>query len=139
MFKKTLIALTAAAATIAVPGVASAQYYPAPQPYYGGGYNGGAYGNGYYGRGGYGGGYYGNGGYYGGGYNNGYYGDYRGQRCSGTTGAIIGGVAGALLGREITRDDRNRWGHRRNNGTTGAIVGGAVGALIGNQVDKSSC
>ena len=59
---------------------------------------------------------------------------YRGQRrCSGTTGTIIGGVAGALLGREITRDNR---GWNRNSGTTGAIVGGAPGALARRAIDR---
>jgi hypothetical protein len=29
---------------------------------------------------------------------------YNGRRCSGTTGTIVGGVGGALLGRTITRD-----------------------------------
>ena len=45
------------------------------------------------------------------------------RRCrSGTTGAIVGGVAGALLGREIAgRGDR----------TLGTILAGAVGAYGG--------
>lgn len=70
----------------------------------------------------------------------GYYGrSYRGdsryaRRCKGTTGTIVGGVAGALLGREITRDR-----YRGRSGTTGAILGGAVGALAGRGIDKSSC
>ncbi|HEY0325344.1 MAG TPA: glycine zipper 2TM domain-containing protein [Allosphingosinicella sp.] len=43
---------------------------------------------------------------------------------------MVGGAAGALLGREIAgRGDR----------TTGTILGGAVGALLGRQVGKSSC
>lgn len=145
MFRKALLAATAAS-MVAIPGVASAQYYPAPTPYYGG-YNNGYYNNGYGGydardqrryerqqrryerqqrR-----------------YSNRYdgYDGYHGQRCSGTTGAIIGGVAGALLGRQVTRGGRNSYyGYRRGgNGTTGAIVGGAVGALVGNEVGKSSC
>ncbi|MDT9599742.1 glycine zipper 2TM domain-containing protein [Sphingosinicella rhizophila] len=61
---------------------------------------------------------------------------YRDRRCSGTTGTIVGGVAGALLGREVTRDSR---GYRRNSGTTGAILGGALGALAGRAIDKSDC
>lgn len=56
------------------------------------------------------------------------------RRCSGTTGTIIGGVAGALLGREVTRDR-----YRGRSGTTGAIVGGAAGALAGRAIDKSGC
>ena len=120
MFKK--IALTAAAATtamIAVPSAAEAQYR-------GGYYDGGRYESSYrgdrydrydrYDR-------------------RGYRNDYRyNRRCKGTTGTIIGGVAGALLGREITRDR-----YRGRSGTTGAILGGAAGALAGRAIDKNSC
>ena len=64
-----------------------------------------------------------------------YYG--RGYRCgSGTTGAIIGGAAGALLGREIGRGGRGYYSYRRGNGTTGAIVGGAAGALLGREIGR---
>lgn len=72
--------------------------------------------------------------------NQNYYGDrhYNGRRCSGTTGTIVGGVAGALLGRQIDRGGRGRWG-RRDSGTTGAIIGGAIGALAGRSIAKSSC
>ena len=64
--------------------------------------------------------------------------DYRdGRRCSGTTGTIVGGVAGALAGRAIDRNG-GRYS-RRDSGTTGAIIGGALGALAGRAVDKSSC
>ncbi|HEY0130908.1 MAG TPA: glycine zipper 2TM domain-containing protein [Allosphingosinicella sp.] len=47
---------------------------------------------------------------------------------------MVGGVAGALLGREVTRDR-----YRGRSGTTGAILGGAIGALAGRAVQKSSC
>jgi hypothetical protein len=61
--------------------------------------------------------------------------DYRGgRRCSGTTGTILGGVVGALLGREVTRDR-----YRGRSGTTGAIIGGAAGALGGRAIDKGNC
>jgi hypothetical protein len=70
-------------------------------------------------------------------YDNRYYRDRNdNRRCSGTTGTIVGGVAGALLGREVTRDRR---GYNRNSGTTGAIIGGAIGALAGRAVDKADC
>ena len=82
-------------------------------------------------------------GYDGYGYGRGYdrygYGDryYRGRRCgSGTTGAIIGGAAGALVGREISRDGR-RFRRRGGSGTTGAIIGGAIGALVGREISRS--
>jgi len=68
------------------------------------------------------------------GYNN-YQQSYRGhnrgyRRCSGTTGTIIGGAGGALLGREIAG---------RGNRTTGTILGVAAGALLGREVGKSTC
>ena len=53
---------------------------------------------------------------------------YARQRCrSGTTGAIVGGAAGALLGREVAgRGDR----------TLGTILGGAAGALGGRAITR---
>ncbi|HEX8572021.1 MAG TPA: glycine zipper 2TM domain-containing protein [Allosphingosinicella sp.] len=72
------------------------------------------------------------------GYDSRYYGRssvrYNGRRCKGTTGTIVGGVAGALLGREVTRDR-----YRGRSGTTGAILGGAIGALAGRSIQKSGC
>ena len=134
MLKKVALAAAAASsAFVALPAAANAQSY------------------GYYDRGGYDryqrgdrydrndrydrGRYARNNGYYGRNYDNRYYGN---RRCnsSGTTGTIIGGVAGALLGREVTRDNR---GWNRNSGTTGAIVGGALGALAGRAIDKGNC
>ncbi len=68
------------------------------------------------------------------------YGYERRRSCSGTTGTIVGGVAGALVGRQIDRSGRSRYGYgRRDSGTTGAIIGGALGALAGRAVDKGSC
>jgi hypothetical protein len=108
MANKFLIAATAAS-LVAIPGAASAQYYP--DPYYGGGgYNGQAY--------------------------------YGGNRCSGTTGTVIGGVAGAVVGSKIAGGRRtyDYYGNRRGgSNATGAIIGGAVGALLGRKVDKDSC
>ena len=42
--------------------------------------------------------------------------------------AIIGAVAGGLLGNEVAR---------RGNKTEGSIIGAAVGALAGRAIDKS--
>lgn len=64
---------------------------------------------------------------------NGYYGhsqrDYAPRyRCrSGTTGAIVGGAAGALLGREVAG---------RGSRTLGTILGGAGGALLGREITR---
>ena len=56
-------------------------------------------------------------------------GRYRCRRSDGTVGTLIGGVAGALVGRSIdTRGDR----------TTGTVLGAAAGALLGHEVAKSS-
>jgi hypothetical protein len=62
-------------------------------------------------------------------YDNQRYGTYYGQRCrsNGSTGTILGAIAGGLLGREVAgRGDR----------TVGTIIGGAAGALIGREVDR---
>lgn len=60
-----------------------------------------------------------------------YYRGERGYRCgsSGTTGLLLGGVAGALLGRSV-----DRYGDR----TPGTIVGAGAGALLGREVDRGS-
>lgn len=49
------------------------------------------------------------------------------RRGSGTTGLIVGGAAGALLGREV-----DRYGDR----APGTIIGGAAGALIGREIGR---
>ncbi|WP_188063308.1 glycine zipper 2TM domain-containing protein [Sphingobium sp. KCTC 72723] len=58
--------------------------------------------------------------------------DYRNDRCrksGGTTGLLLGGVAGALLGRAVdTRGER----------ATGTIVGAGAGALAGRAIDRNS-
>lgn len=49
------------------------------------------------------------------------------RKSDGTTGLIVGGVGGALLGRTIdTRGDR----------ATGTLLGAAAGALIGKEIDS---
>jgi len=72
-------------------------------------------------------------------YRRGYRNDYRGrtwrgndgryycQRSNGTTGLLIGGAAGALLGRELD-GGRDR--------TLGTILGAGAGALLGREVDR---
>jgi Glycine zipper 2TM domain len=83
-------------------------------------------------------GYYRNNGYNSG-YNDGYYRNrddrgyrdngYRNQRCGkGTTGLIVGGVVGALLGRAVV----GRYGDR----TAGTIIGAGAGALAGRAVER---
>ncbi len=56
-------------------------------------------------------------------------GRYRCRRSNGTTGLIIGGAAGALIGREID-GGRNR--------TTGTVIGAVAGALAGREIQRSS-
>ena len=56
-------------------------------------------------------------------------GRYYCRRPNGTVGLVIGGAAGALIGREID-GGRNR--------TTGTIIGAAVGALVGREVARGS-
>jgi uncharacterized protein YcfJ len=49
------------------------------------------------------------------------------RKSNGTTGLIVGGVGGALLGRSIdTRGDR----------ATGTVLGAAAGALLGREIDS---
>jgi len=50
------------------------------------------------------------------------------RRSNGTTGLIVGGAAGALIGRELD-GGRSR--------TTGTVIGAAVGALLGREVQRS--
>lgn len=57
-------------------------------------------------------------------------GRYYCRRSDGTTGLIVGGVAGALIGREVAG--------RRGDRTVGAILGAAGGALLGRAIDKNS-
>ncbi|NJC34551.1 hypothetical protein GGR88_002065 [Sphingomonas jejuensis] len=51
------------------------------------------------------------------------------RRSDGTTGTIIGAIAGGLLGREVVG--------RRGDRTAGAIVGAGAGALAGRAIDRS--
>ncbi len=55
-------------------------------------------------------------------------GRYRCRRDDGTVGLLIGGAAGALVGREID-GGRDR--------AAGTIIGGVAGALLGREVDRS--
>lgn len=50
------------------------------------------------------------------------------KRSNGTTGLLIGGAAGALLGREVVGRNGDR--------TLGAILGAAGGALLGRSIDN---
>mgnify|MGYP003575962447 CR=1 FL=1 len=56
-------------------------------------------------------------------------GQYYCPRSDGTTGLIIGGIAGAVLGSVIAPGNSN---------TIGAIVGGAGGALAGRAIDRNN-
>ena len=129
MFTKTLLALSAVS-MVALPTAANAGHRSYNDGYVDNGYYGGSYDQGYYDDGS-------NDRYYGSrGYDSRYDNRNYRQRCGkGTTGLIVGGAAGALLGREVGRS-RDRSGYRRGSGTTGAVIGGALGALIGKKVAK---
>lgn len=59
---------------------------------------------------------------------------YNNSRCrSGSTGTILGAVAGGLLGREVGRGGR----YNRGSGTTGLIIGAGAGALVGREIDRN--
>ncbi|HEX8668044.1 MAG TPA: glycine zipper 2TM domain-containing protein [Allosphingosinicella sp.] len=51
------------------------------------------------------------------------------RKPNGTTGLLVGGAAGALIGRQV-----DRHGSR----ATGTILGAAVGALLGQQIQRST-
>lgn len=51
------------------------------------------------------------------------------RRSNGTTGLVVGGVAGALAGRAVdTRGDR----------TLGTVLGAGAGALLGREIDRGT-
>jgi len=56
-------------------------------------------------------------------------GRYYCRRSNGTTGLIVGGAAGALIGHSLD-------GGRHH--TTGTVVGALAGALVGREVQRSS-
>jgi hypothetical protein len=56
-------------------------------------------------------------------------GRYYCKRSDGTTGLIIGGVAGAGLGNVVDGGD---------NRLAGTLIGGALGALLGKEIDQNS-
>ena len=73
--------------------------------------------------------YYNSNGYYSGPTWRGRDGRYYCRRSNGTTGLLIGGAAGALLGRAV---DNSR------SHTTGTIVGAVAGALVGREVERNT-
>jgi outer membrane lipoprotein SlyB len=56
-------------------------------------------------------------------------GRYHCRRSNGTTGLLIGGAAGALIGRSVD-GGRDR--------TAGTVIGAAAGALLGREVDRNN-
>lgn len=56
------------------------------------------------------------------------YGNYYCKRRDGTTGTIVGGLAGGVLGDIIAP---------RGSKTLGAILGAGAGAVIGNQIERN--
>lgn len=100
-----------------------------------------------YGNNGYGNNGYGNGGYNQGGYNNGYgNGGYcadcgvvtridmgQGSSANPATGAIIGGLVGAVAGREIAGQNTNK----QRNKNVATVAGAAAGALVGNAIQQN--
>jgi hypothetical protein len=146
MLKKIIISTAVAASALtALPAAAEAQSRYGYSSRYDNGYYSQDYGRGsydqrqrydqraanqrYYSQRGYNQGYYDQG-YNQRNYNGGYYNHYR-QRCSGSTGTIIGAIAGGLLGSQVAG--------RRGDGTLGAIIGAGAGALTGRAIDRSNC
>lgn len=124
MLKKiAIVSAAAVSALTAIPAAAEAQPYGRAYGYHNNSAHARAQANRYYDNR-----------YYGNRYNDdGYSGRSHGYqqgytRCrSGTTGTIVGGALGALLGREVAgRGDR----------TLGTVIGGAAGALGGRAVTR---
>jgi hypothetical protein len=131
MLKKIIISTAVAASALtALPAAAEAQSRYGYSSRYDNGYYNQGYGRGYYDQGQRYDRRYANQRYYNQrGYNQGY-GNHYGQRCSGSSGTIIGAIAGGLLGNEVAgRGDR----------TLGAILGAGAGALAGRAIDRSDC
>jgi len=132
MLKKIIISTAVAATALtALPAAAEAQSRYGYSSRYDNGYYGQGYGynrgydRGYYSQG------YASQPHYGQrAYNGGYYNHY-GRRCSGSTGTIIGAIAGGLLGSQVAG--------RRGDGALGAIIGAGAGALAGRAIDRSDC
>jgi len=114
--RKITLALAAAATmgTAMAPAAADAQY----RGHHDRGHH---YANGRYAH------YYDGRGYYHGPQWRGRDGRYYCRRSNGTTGLLLGGAAGALIGRSVdTRGER----------ATGTILGAVAGALIGRSIDR---
>ncbi|MCH4151643.1 MAG: glycine zipper 2TM domain-containing protein [Sphingobium sp.] len=113
-----LVSLTGAAAT---PAFARHHEYRPGDYYRGYDYSRGGYEDGYYRRGNY---------YDGHRRDRGHYDRDWNYRCrdEGKGGAVIGAIAGGLLGSAVTE---------RGSKTTGTVVGAAVGAVTGHLIDKS--
>jgi len=124
-----------AAASVALTGIAAtpalARDHYRPGDYYGRGFD-----NRFDDRGYRGGGFYDGRGYR----DRGFYADRRDyrrnfrqcRRNNGTTGTIIGAIAGGLLGREV-----GRGGRYNDPSTTGLILGAGAGALAGRAIDRN--
>ena len=70
--------------------------------------------------------------------------DY-GRTCDdAAAGALLGATAGAVIGREIAKNDHRKryhtWSHRRRGDKlAGTLVGGALGAIIGGALGSTNC
>jgi len=126
MLKKIIISTAAAATALtALPAAAEAQSRYGYSRSYDNGYYNQGYNRGYssrnYARA------------YQGRYAQPYYGgrySHYGRRCDGTTGTILGAIAGGLLGSSVAG---------RGDHTLGAIIGAGAGALAGRAIDRSDC
>ncbi len=114
--KKTLLSIALVAATLAAPIAAQARDHDRGRgwgQYERGGYRNDDYRNRYDSRRS---------------YNERRYSNRSNCRSGGTTGLLLGGVAGALLGRAV-----DTTGER----TTGTVLGAGAGALLGREVERS--
>ncbi|WP_017667554.1 glycine zipper 2TM domain-containing protein [Sandarakinorhabdus sp. AAP62] len=118
--KLTIAILATLGLGLAAP--AAAQWHDPVQPIgWGGGYQGGGYDDGYYGNAG-----------WNGNRANGRYGQWNGddgycRRSSGSTGTIVGAVAGGVIGNQVAK---------RRDKTVATVAGAVVGGLLGRSIDR---
>jgi Glycine zipper 2TM domain len=72
---------------------------------------------------------------------------YGGTCDDAAAGALVGGLAGAVIGREIAKDGHHHrryhtWTYRRHHGgdkAAGTLIGGMLGAVVGGAIASNNC
>ncbi|MEO8547262.1 MAG: glycine zipper 2TM domain-containing protein, partial [Sphingomicrobium sp.] len=65
---------------------------------------------------------------------------YNGYRCGNpAAGAVVGGVAGAVIGNQIADSGHRRYYRRSNDRAAGTLIGGVLGAVVGSAIAQGNC